>query len=303
MRALLLAVLLAAVAGCSVKQMAVDVIGDALAEGGTAFVSDDDPELIREALPFALKTYEALLESSPDNRNLLLASARGFAGYAFLVEREADEIEATDLTRARDERARAKKLYLRGRDYALRGLAVAHEGFGEMLRADTDAALAMADQDDVPFLYWAGASWAGALSAAKDDLDLIAELPIAGALVGRVLVLDEAYDRGAAHEFLITYEGSRPDGSRDRARAHYRRALELSDSQKASVYVAFAEAVAIKEQDYAAFAELTDAALAVDADAVPELRLVNTVAQRRAAWLRSRASDLFLDPELAEASP
>ena len=33
--------------------------------GSNVFVVDDDPELIRQALPFALKTYEALLASDP----------------------------------------------------------------------------------------------------------------------------------------------------------------------------------------------------------------------------------------------
>jgi hypothetical protein len=36
--------------GCSLHQVAVNVIGDALAGGGV-YASDDDPELNREALP------------------------------------------------------------------------------------------------------------------------------------------------------------------------------------------------------------------------------------------------------------
>ena len=49
----------------------------------------------------------------------------------------------------------------------------------------------------------------------------------AGQLVQRVVELDDAYDGGSAHQFLVTYEGSRPGGNRDTARVHYRRALEL----------------------------------------------------------------------------
>ena len=70
----------------------------------------------------------------------------------------------------------------------------------------------MARKEDADFLYWAGAAWAGALATDKADADLIADLPLAGALVGRVLELDEPYGHGAAHEFLISYEGSRPGG-------------------------------------------------------------------------------------------
>ena len=92
----------------------------------------------------------------------------------------------------------------------LRRLELEHSNFIEFLKLDRTSALAQTTEEEIPFLYWAGVSWAGALSAAKDDLTLIGDLPLAGALVHRVLELDETYDRGAAHEFLISYEGSRP---------------------------------------------------------------------------------------------
>jgi hypothetical protein len=138
------------------------------------------------------------------------------------------------------------------------------------------------------------------LSADKSDLNLMAELPTAAALVGRVLELDEAFDGGAAHEFFISYEGGRPGGDAEQARAHYDRALALSGGERASVHLALAEAVAIPQQDLAEFERLIDATLAVDPDAAPDLRLVNTLAQRRAAWLRARIPDFFL---LAEETP
>jgi predicted anti-sigma-YlaC factor YlaD len=287
-------------AGCSVKRTAVDVIGDSLAGSPGVYASDNDPELILEAIPFGLKMYESLLEVSPEHEGLLLAAASGFTSYAYMIQDQADRLEAIDLGQARQMRGRARNLYLRGRDYALRGLEAAHPDFTENLEEDRNAALAVATEDDVPFLYWAGVSGAGALSAAKDDLNLVAELPTAGALVQRVLELDETYDLGAAHEFFISYEGSRPGGSTEQAREHYRRALEISEGKRASVHLALAEAVSVKEQDLAEFKALIDAALAVDPDEVPELRLANTIAQRRAGWLRTRIPDLFLDADIEE---
>ncbi len=284
---------------CSLKRTAVNVLGNALAGGGGVYTSDDDPELIREALPFGLKTYESLLAVSPEHRGLLLAAASGFTAYAYLIQNDADRLDATDLSRARELRARAHKLYLRGRDYALRGLDEAHPGFTARLSTES-AALAMTTKDDVPFLYWAGVSWAAALTAAKDDLYLIAELPIAGALVGRVLELEETFELGAAHEFLIAYEGSRPGGNASLAREHYRRALDISGGQRASVHLALAEAVTIREQNLAEFRALIATALAVDPGTAPHLRLANTIARRRARWLETRIPDLFLGPDQAE---
>jgi hypothetical protein len=149
-------------------------------------------------------------------------------------------------------------------------------------------------------LYWAGAGWAGALGTNKRDPQLIADLPAAGALVARVLELDEAYDAGSAHEFFVTYEGSRPGGSAAEARRHYARALELSQGNRASVYLSLAEAVCVHEQSPQEFRELIGRALAVDPDRVSELRLVNALAIRRAQWLETRVPDLFVTAELTE---
>ena len=142
------------------------------------------PKLVREAIPFGLKVYESLLAKSPKHRGLLLACARGFTAYAFMVQKEADKLADQDLMNARAQRLRASKLYLRGRDYALRGLEISHDNFSERLHTGRTAMLAETTKEDVPFLYWAGAAWAGALSADKNNLYLVAELPIAGALVG-----------------------------------------------------------------------------------------------------------------------
>src|SRR5512136_2434723 len=87
--------------GCSLRRMAIDRIGDALSKAGTTYASDDDPELIKGAVPFSLKLLESLLEETPRHKGLLLAACRGFTqyGYAF-IQQEADEIEEKDVEKA-----------------------------------------------------------------------------------------------------------------------------------------------------------------------------------------------------------
>jgi hypothetical protein len=289
-----------AASGCSIKRTAVNIVGDALSGGGGVYSQDDDPELVRDAIPFGLKTYESLLATSPDHQGLLLAAASGFVGYAYLLGQDLDMSESTDVKRARAERLRVSKLFLRGRDFAMHGLEVSHPGFAAAFARDPKAALATTTKADAAFLYWAGAGWAAAVGSRKGDPKLIADLPSAAALVGRVLEVDEGFDGGSAHEFFITYEGSRPGGSAAEARNHYRRALELSKGERASVHLALAEAVSEREQNLKEFRELLRAALAVDPDKVPDLRLVNTIAIRRAHWLEERIPDLFVGASLTE---
>jgi predicted anti-sigma-YlaC factor YlaD len=196
------------------------------------------------------------------------------------------------------ELARAKKLYLRARRYLLRALELKHPGLQDALFArEWDGNLEFIDQEDVPFLYWTGMAWLGALTTDFFDMELLVTMPRAVALVLRILDLDEAYDNGAVHEFLATYYGSIPreiGGSEEKAREHYQRALELSGGAKASTHVALATTVSVTNQDVKEFRELLNKALAIDADAVPEYRLMNILAQERASWLLEHVEDFFL---------
>ena len=287
--------------GCSIRKMAVNTLGDALAAGGTAFASDDDPELVKAAAPFSLKLMESLLAESPNHPGLLFAAASGFTQYAYaFVQQEGDEMEEKDLAAAKAMRGRARRLYLRARNYGLRGLEARHRGFEKAVRENPKAAVESAEAGDVPLVYWTAVSWAAAISVSKDDPDLIGDLPFVEALVDRALELNEGYDHGAIHSFLISYEMSRPVGEgdpADRARRHFDRAMELGGGRLAGPLVALAESVAVQKQDAREFRSLLDRALAINPDAQPEWRLANLVMQRRARWLLSRTDELFLTPE------
>ena len=173
---ILLFAILTTLLGCSVKQFAVNKIGDALASGGTTFSSDNDPELVRQAVPFSLKLIESLLAETPKHRGLLLAASSGFTQYAYaFVQQDAERIEDRDFAEAERLRERARKLYLRGRDYGLRGLELKYRGITAALREDPRAAMRKVTADDVPLLYWTAASWGAAISISKDDPELIAD--------------------------------------------------------------------------------------------------------------------------------
>jgi predicted anti-sigma-YlaC factor YlaD len=284
--------------GCSPKRYAINKIGDALANPGTTYAADDDPELIAQAAPFSLKLIESLLESSPKHEGLLLAAASGFTQYSYaFVQQEADFIEDKDFARASALRLRARKLDVRGRDYGLRGLDVRHAGFSTNLRKDPRAAVRPATRADVPLLYWTAAAWGAAISVSKDVPELVADQPIVEALIDRALELDETFSAGAIHSFLITYEMSRQGASGDpavRSRLHFDRAVAISKGQAASPYVSYAEAVSLSKQNRPEFESMLRQALAIDPNGKPEWRLENLIMQERARWLLSRASDLFL---------
>jgi len=288
-----------ALSSCSFKRYAVNRMGDALAGGGSTYASDDNPELIRAATPFSLKLIESLLAESPKHRGLLLAAASGFTQYSYaFTEQDADEVENDDLERAMELRRYSRRLYLRARDYGLRGLETSRKGIRDALYQDPESAVMKLEKEDVPLIYWTAASWGAAISLSKDDPDLIADLPQMEALIYRALELDEAYDDGAIHVFLIALESSgqgKGPEALEQVRLHFRRAVELSGGMLAAPLVTMAENVSIRTQDRGEFTDLLNRALAIEADAIPKWRLNNLIMQRRAAWLLSRMDDLFLE--------
>ena len=284
--------------GCSLKRMALNQVGDALSGGGSVFASDNDPELVGDALPFSLKLMESVLSEAPRHEGLLTSLASGFAQYSYgWAQLKADVLEENDYDGAVLLRERAVKLYLRGRDYGLRGLEARYPGIAQQLIVDTANAVARLEGRDLELVYWTGMSWGGAIALSLDNTERVGELAVLESLMDRAYALDPSWGAGALEAFFVTYSVSRLSGSGDpieAAKGHYERALELSAGRLASVHVAFAEAVAVELQDKDLFVETLSKALAIDVDADPENRLANLLYQRRAAWLLTRLDWLFL---------
>jgi predicted anti-sigma-YlaC factor YlaD len=299
-----IALVLAAGAACSPRGYALRNVADALSSTsqGGAFARDDDPELVGDAVPFALKTMEQLADSLPDHVGLRLALARGFTQYAYgWVQLPADDVAEKDLALAKAERERAVRLYLRARGYGLAGLQMTRGIKIEELRGAEEqrtAALARATKEEVPLVYWTMAAWGAAMSLSKQDLDLVADVPAVAAMLDRALALDETFEEGALHEFALQIDPARPQGTtRVRQRAHFDRARELQKGKKISALVTYAEAVAGPGQDRPTFESLLREAVEFDVDqpAARDERLANVLTQRRARFLLAHESDILSD--------
>lgn len=283
---------------CSIRETSLQALADSLGRTDRVYASEGDLELVRGAMPFALKTMESLIVELPDDRELLVGAAKGFTVYAYaFVELDANELEKKDLAQAREMRGRAKELYLRARDYGLRALELSHPGLRRGIMKGAAEVVKGLGREDLGALYWSAASWGAAISAAPRDLELVADLGTVELMMRRVLEIDEGYDEGAAHEFFLVYEAGRPDRSEaslKRAREHFRRAVELSGGEKLSPLVALAQSVSVRVQDREEFLTLLNRVLGFSLDQAPEQRFANSLAQRRARQLLARIDELFV---------
>src|SRR3982750_4832652 len=148
-----------------VQHKAVGMVASTLASSGDVFTRDDDPELVGQAIPFGLKLYESLLDSSPKNKDLLLATCSNFTQYGVaFVETEALVLgEASHHDEVAHLNARALKLYLRAKGYCMRAMEVRFPGIGAQLLKDPAGAVKEARKEDVPLLYWTAAAWGSAI--------------------------------------------------------------------------------------------------------------------------------------------
>lgn len=296
------ALFLLVLASCSVRRMAMNMVADSLTSGasGNTFTSDNDPELVGDALPFAIKLYESLMSSIPQHSGLRIQTGSLYVMYAnAYLQTPASMLTSTDFERKERLLARARNLYLRGRDILLVELEQRYPGFlSRLAQKPHEQAVSSCTREDVPAMYWAAAGWVAAYAIDPFDMDLGMTVPQAEALLKRILQLDPGFGNGSIHDFFVLYYGSLPDymgGDPAKAREHFQRSVEVSKKRSTAPFLALATTVSVKQQQVREFRELLNQALEIDPDADPDNRLITVLNQRRARWLLDHVEDFFLE--------
>jgi hypothetical protein len=186
---------------------------------------------------------------------------------------------------------RAKKLFLRARDYSLRGLEIRHHGISNIIKqGDINAALAMTTPADTSYLYWCAVGWFGAIISDRSDLGLAFTVKKPAAMMDKVLEFDDCFENGAAHESMCSYYSVLPrslGGNEKKAVEHFSKAVTCSDGHKCSPFLAMASLYA-KKGDNGRYKELLLKALEIDPDSDLRFRLLNSIYKQRAAYFLKR---------------
>jgi hypothetical protein len=293
----LLAVVL--LTGCgAVKSMALKNVANTLAGDTSTITSHNDPELVKGALDFALVLNESLLASIPKHEPLLTTTCGQYAQYSLgFLQPEAEAAQFDDYEKSKALNARAFGLAERGRGFCWRALEVKFPGITPLLKSDAAAALKKAKREHVALLYWSAGSLGGAiLTGGVEHPEYLIDWPVVRALAEKALALDEAWNRGAIHELMITLEsqGEALGGSEERAMTHFARAVELQQGLSPGPYVSLAMGVVKAKQDRNQFEKLLKQALAVDPEKDPANRLVTILTRRRAQVLLDHIDDIIL---------
>ena len=277
-----------ALAGCSLDRLAADATAGLLDKASRSFNEEPDPVIARDAIPANLKLLEGLLQLSPDNATLLTNLARGWCSYGFgFLEDSGDRVDLE----------RASALYRRGFGFGVGSFAphVAMALRGESL-ADIERSLASVERAQVAPLFWSAYCLGNWVNLNLATVDGVAQLSKVELMMRRVAALDPGFYHGGADLFYGAYYGRRPKllgGDPDKAKEHLLRAASFSNGRFLMARFFLAEVYAVVAQDQKLFQETLREIIDAPDDLMPEERLANALARRRALRLLARQGELF----------
>lgn len=276
---------LAVIAGLTLSgcQIVVgSVANNFAADLSATMLNSDDPELVRDAAPAYLLLVDSIL--SPDSSPELLgqaASLNGAYAAAFVTDPE-----------------RAQKFADKALKYAQQAMCAEYREACTARTMDFELFETWVSElgaKDVPMVYAYATSWAGWIQANASDWAAIAELQRVKTLMSRVAELDEGYDNAGPRLYLGVFETLLPPamgGKPDVGRAHFERALELSQHRHLLAKVYYAQSYARLVFDRELHDQLLTEVLSADVNE-PDLTLTNTIAQQQAKELLDSADDYF----------
>ncbi|MBZ0265330.1 TRAP transporter TatT component family protein [bacterium] len=280
---LLLLFTLVIIPGCSIQKLAIRSTGSVLDASFEALMAEDDLELAKTAIESDLKILEGFLNIDSSNKELLLLAAQGFASYALGFVEDEDP-------------ARAVKLYERSRRYASRWLIAEADIdlYAITNLTEFEAAVAELDDEDVPGVFWMANSWASILNLSLENVEAISQFPKVETMMDYVVKNNEEYYYGGVHLFFGSYFGARPKmlgGDLDRAKKHFARQRELVEFPFLLCDLFEVRFVHLQELDEEASRAKLNYILNFDLDKAPEIRLINKIAQKKAAHLLDNLDD------------
>ena len=246
-------------------------------------LNSEDPALVRDGAPAFLLLLDGLLGEDPQDAGLLASASSLNASYATAF--------VTDPVR---QTLFANKAF----DYALlaacKGLKNAC-GVRDREFDEFEGWVATLADKDVPLAYGLGTAWAGWIQANAADWAAIAELGKVKALMARVAQLNPGYEYGGPELYLGVFETLLPPamgGKPDVGRAHFERAIELSEGKFLPAKVFFAQQYARLVFDRELHDSLLNEVISAEAQ-VDGLTLINLIAKEQASALLESADEYF----------
>lgn len=268
-------------AGCaSLMSSAASGLADNLT---LAVLNQNDPETVRDGAPAYLLLLDSFLEGSPDDPALLAAAASLYATYGTVFADDAN---------------RAARLTARARAYSSRAICESYPpscDWPGMRFDEYEATLDGLREKHADVVFSHGLASLAYIRAHSSDYAALALLPYSEALFERYLDINDGSDDGTIYTYLGILNTLLPPalgGDPEQGRAHFERAIQLSEGTDLSAKVEYANGYARLMYERELHDRLLGEVLAADVE-VPGMTLLNVLAQRQAVELLQSADDYF----------
>lgn len=284
---------------CTPKKIASDLTAQIFKGGSPSFEMEADPEIAENAGIPLIKVIEAFHYDNPHNKTYRILLSRSYATYGFaFLEWNMLQYQNVNPELYDKNLRRAKQFYALGKNHGLEVLK--NKGsFKKALNRDLVSykkSLKGFGKSDVPTLFWTAFNWGSLINLNKDSPTAISELPKVEAIMRRVHELDPNFYYGGPNLFFGVYYGSRPKmfgGDADKSKQHFEKAMQAFEHKFLLAQVTYAQTYAVQNQDRGLFESLLNEVLSIQPDVMPEQRLGNEIAHKKAKWLLEHENQFF----------
>ncbi len=256
-------------------------------DGSAALNTLHDWEVARAAGQAGLGTLEGMHSLAPENVDALFMLTRGWGGATFGFTE--DDYEAA-LARGNDVEAeyhlaRSRAGWNRAVHYGVELLGHYALGFQDAKRnVSTMRAWVVENFNDPELaedLVWVGYAWIGRVASSSDMPEFVGELYVGVELVKRSVELDPKVAHGTGHTILGAYHARTAQSELEDSKKHFDMAMKVNGGKFLATPLNFATRYYCAKRDKATWEKMLNDVLA-HPDDLPEARLQNTIAKRRA---------------------
>lgn len=272
-------------ASCSFNKLVVGQMTPVLEKSAEALYEESDLQLAEQALASNLKLLEGLLKNDPQNEELNLLLAQGYAGYALgFVEDEDPQ--------------RAALFYDRAYKY---GFNVLLEDYDDEWQWNKDniqklnSAIDGIEDDNVDALFWSTFALAGKINVSLSDPAELSRLPVIEKMIDKIEQVNPDFFYSAVYLLKGSIAGMKPrmlGGSPDKALQYFDTNIEKTNGTFLLSFVYKAKFYAAKVLDEELFDQLISQ-IENETSGPKEMALFNQIARKKAALLKAKKEDLF----------
>ncbi|MBW2548147.1 MAG: hypothetical protein JRE82_13130 [Deltaproteobacteria bacterium] len=272
---------LLALTACDTEKLAADSTAELFGRAAAGIEQHWDYELIGKSFPASIIQLEGGYGTGWIEDRVEIAD----------IEDEWEEADAL--------RRRALVMYNRAWDLSQHFLRNRDPGFDDALKGGVDSLQTWVDtalvaKEDAAILFWAGASLGSRINMGMEDMDTVADLPLAKVLLERSVTLDADFMFMIGKMTMGVLAASEFPPDMDKAKLILDDVLAKTERRNLMVQMSMARYYAVAIGDHKLFRELLQEV--IDAgDVLPEARLSNAIARRRAVRYLDQIEYFFSD--------